>query len=63
MISAVTNGGVISISILSSENVLKGIVYEPVVSGGKMSNTTHVVGNLAGMQISDRVAYSSRYKQ
>ncbi|MBO4904711.1 MAG: VanW family protein [Lachnospiraceae bacterium] len=63
MISAVTNGGVISISILSAENVLKGVVYEPVVSGGKMSNTTHVVGKLAGMQISDRVAYSSRYKQ
>ncbi len=63
MISAATNGGVITISILSAENVLKGIVYEPVVSGGKMSNTTHVVGNLAGMQISDRVAYSSRYKQ
>ncbi len=63
MISAVTNGGVITISILSAENVLKGIVYEPSVSGGKMSNTTHVIGNLAGMQISDRVAYSSRYKQ
>ncbi len=62
-ISAVTNGGVISISILSSEDVLKGIVYDPVVSGGKMSNTTHVVGKLAGLQISDRVAYSSRYKQ
>lgn len=62
-ISAVTNGGVISISILSSEDVLKGIVYEPVVSGSKMSNTTHVVGKLAGLQISDRAAYSSRYKQ
>ena len=63
MISAVTNGGVITISILSSENVLKGVVYEPAVSGSKMSNTTHIVGKLAGMQISDRVAYSSRYKQ
>ena len=63
MISAVTNGGVITISILSSEDVLKGITYEPAVSGGKMSNTTHVIGKLAGVQISDRVAYSSRYKQ
>lgn len=62
-ISAVTNGGVITISILSSEDVLKGITYEPVVSGGKMSNTTHVVGKFAGLQVSDRVAYSSRYKQ
>ena len=62
-ISAVTNGGVITISILSSEDVLKGITYEPVVSGGKMANTTHVVGKLAGIQVSDRIAYSSRYKQ
>ena len=62
-ISAVTNGGVITISILSSEDVLKGITYEPVVSGGKMSNTTHVVGKFAGLQVSDRIAYSSRYKQ
>ncbi len=62
-ISAVTNGGVISISILSTEDVLKGITFEPAVSGGKMSNTTHIIGKLAGVQISDRVAYSSRYKQ
>ena len=62
-ISAVTNGGVITISILSSEDVLKGITYEPVVSGGKMANTTHVVGKFAGLQVSDRIAYSSRYKQ
>ena len=62
-ISAVTNGGVITISIVSTEDILKGIVYEPAVAGGKMSNTTHVVGKFGGMQVSDRVAYSSRYKQ
>ncbi len=62
-ISAVTNGGVITISIVSTEDILKGIVYEPSVAGGKMSNTTHVIGTFAGMQVSDRVAYSSRYKQ
>lgn len=62
-ISAVTNGGVISVSIYSSENVLKGIVYEPAVAGGKMSNTTHIIGKIAGLQVSDRIAYSSRYKQ
>ncbi len=63
MISAVTNGGVISIAIYSSEDVLGGIIYEPAVAGGKMSNTTHVIGKLAGVQVSDRIAYSSRYRQ
>ena len=62
-ISAVTNGGVISISIYSNHDATKGIVYEPVVVGGNMSNTTHLIGKLAGIQVSDRVCYSSRYKQ
>lgn len=62
-ISAVTNGGVISISVYSSHNATGGVVYEPVVVGGKMSNTTHIVGKLAGVQVSDRIAYSSRYRQ
>lgn len=62
-ISAVTNGGVISISIYSSHNATGGVTYEPVVVGGKMSNTTHIVGKLAGVQVSDRIAYSSRYRQ
>ena len=62
-IMAATNGGVISISVYSNHNATGGVVYEPVVVGGKMSNTTHVIGKLAGVQVSDRVAYSSRYKQ
>ena len=62
-ISAVTNGGVISISIYSSHNATGGVAYEPVVVGGNMSNTTHIVGKLAGVQVSDRIAYSSRYKK
>ncbi|MCR5687305.1 MAG: VanW family protein [Lachnospiraceae bacterium] len=62
-ISAVTNGGVISISVYSDPAATGGVVYEPVVSGGKMANTTHVIGKLAGLTVSDRIAYSSRYKQ
>ena len=62
-ISAVTNGGVISISVYSSHNATGGVVYEPVVVGSKMTNTTHIIGKLAGVQVSDQVAYSSRYKQ
>lgn len=62
-ISAVTNGGVISISVYSNHEATKGIVYEPVVVGGKLSNTTHLIGKLAGIQVSDRICYSSRYKQ
>ena len=62
-ISAVTNGGVISISVYSSHEATGGVVYETAVVGNKMSNTTHVVGKLAGIQVSDRIAYSSRYKQ
>ena len=62
-ISAVTNGGVISISIYSNHEATGGVVYEPVVVGGKMSNTTHIVGKLAGVQVSDRIAYSSKYRQ
>ncbi len=62
-ILAATNGGVLSISVYSNHNATGGVVYEPVVVGGKMSNTTHVVGKLAGIQVSDRIAYSSRYKQ
>ncbi len=62
-ISAVTNGGVITISIYSSHEATGGVVYEPVVVGGRMSNTTHIVGKLAGVQVSDRAVYSSRYKQ
>ena len=62
-ISAVTNGGVISISVYSNHDATKGIVYEPVVTGGRLSNTTHLIGKLAGVQVSDRICYSSRYKQ
>ena len=62
-ISAVTNGGVITISVYSNHDATKGIVYEPVVVGGNMSNTTHLIGKLAGLQVSDRICYSSRYRQ
>ncbi len=62
-ILAAADGGVITISIYSNHNATGGVVYEPVVVGGKMSNTTHVIGKMAGIQVSDRVAYSSRYKQ
>ena len=62
-IMAVTDGGVITISVYSNHDATKGIVYEPVVSGGNMSNTTHLIGKLAGIQVSDRICYSSRYKQ
>ena len=62
-IMAVCNGGVISISVYSNHNATGGVVYEPVVTGGRMANTTHVIGKMAGIQVSDRVAYNSRYKQ
>ncbi len=62
-ILANADGGVITISVYSNHNATGGIAYEPAVYGGKMSNTTHVVGKLAGVTVSDRIAYSSRYKQ
>ncbi len=62
-ISAVTNGGVITISVYSNHDATGGVAYEPVVVGGKMSNATHLIGKYAGIQVSDRVVYSSRYKQ
>ena len=62
-ISAVTEGGVITISVYSDHDATEGVVYEPVVKGRKTSNTTHVIGRLDGKTVSDRVAYSSRYSR
>ena len=62
-ISADANGGVLTISIYSNHNALGGITYEPKVVGGSMSNTTHLIGTYGGMEVSNRVCYSSRYKQ
>lgn len=62
-ISAVTDGGVITISIYSNHAALGGITYEPKVVGGGMSNTTYLIGTFAGMEVSNRVCYSSKYKQ
>lgn len=62
-ICAETNGGVITISIYSNHNALGGITYEPKVVGSKMANTTYLVGTFGGMEVSNRVCYSSRYKQ
>ena len=60
---AETNGGVITVSVYSDHDVTDGVVYEPVVRGKKMSNTTHIIGKLDGVTVSDRVAYSSRYSR
>ncbi|MCR5673487.1 MAG: VanW family protein [Lachnospiraceae bacterium] len=62
-ICAETNGGVITISIYSDHDATDGVIYEPVVKGKKMSNTTHVIGKLDGETVSDRIAYSSRYSR
>ena len=62
-ISAETNGGVITISIYSNHNALGGITYEPKVVGGSLSNTTYLIGTFGGMEVSNRVCYSSKYKQ
>ena len=62
-ISADANGGVLTVSIYSNHNALGGITYEPKVVGGSMSNTTYLVGTFGGMEVSNRVCYSSRYKQ
>lgn len=62
-IMAETNGGVITVSVYSDHDVTDGVVYEPVVRGKKMSNTTHIIGKLDGVTVSDRVAYSSRYSR
>lgn len=61
-ISAITDGGVIRISIYSN-HALGAFTYEPNVVGGNLSNTTYLVGSLGGVQMSNQVCYSSRYKQ
>lgn len=62
-ISAQTNGGVLTVSIYSNANALMGIVYEPKVIGGSMSNKTYLIGTLNGVEVSNRYCYSSRYKK
>ena len=62
-ISAVTDGGVLTVSIYGNSMALGGVTYEPKVVGGNMSNTTYLVGTLGGTEVSKRVCYSSRYKQ
>lgn len=60
-IAATTAGGVLNVSLYSDARALGGIVYEPVVIGSHNSSTTYVVGKLNGIEVSRRVAYSSRY--
>lgn len=62
-ISAVTNGGVLTVSIYSNHAALGGAVYEPKVVGGALSNTTYLVGTLNGVEVSNRLCYGSRYSQ
>lgn len=62
-ISAKTDGGVITVSIYSNAAALGGVVYEPVVEGGKLSNKTYLIGKLNGVDISKRYCYSSKYSQ
>ena len=62
-ISAVTDGGVLTVSIYSNANALGGVVYEPKVVGGSLSNKTYLVGTLNGVEVSNRYCYSSSYTQ
>lgn len=62
-ISTSSAGGVLTVSIYSNHDALAGVVYEPNVVGGSMSNTTYLIGTLNGVQISNRRAYSSKYAQ
>lgn len=61
-ISAVTNGGVITISFYSNHDALKGILYQPEVVGAKGNNKTFISGYLNGVKVSSVYAYSSKYK-
>lgn len=61
-ISAITDGGVIKVSIYSN-HALGVFAYEPNVVGSNLSNTTYLVGTLGGVQMSNQVCYSSRYTQ
>ena len=62
-ISAVTDGGVLTVSIYSNHDALMGVTFEPKVVGDKMSNTTYLVGTLNGVEVSNVKCYSSKYKQ
>lgn len=62
-ISTESSGGVLKVAIYSNHAALAGVTYEPNVVGGKMSNTTYVVGTLNGVVVSNRVAYSSKYSK
>lgn len=62
-ISAVTNGGVLTVSIYSNHAALGGITYEPKVVGGSLSNTTYLSGKLNGVEVSSRLCYGSKYSQ
>ena len=61
-ISAITDGGVIRISIYSN-HTLGVFAYEPNVVGSNLSNTTYLVGTLGGVQMSNQVCYKSKYTQ
>ena len=62
-ISTNSDKGVLTISIYSNHNALNGMIFEPKVVGGKLSNTTYLVGSFNGATISDVYCYRSSYKE
>lgn len=62
-IATSSDGGHLVIALYSDARALGGIVYEPVVVGSRNSSNTYVVGKLNGVQISNRLAYSSKYRK
>lgn len=58
-----SDNGVLTISLYSNHDALGGITYTPNVVGSKLSNTTYLVGTFNGVELSNRKAYSSKYKQ
>lgn len=62
-ISTNSDNGVLTVSIYSNHNALNGMVFEPKVVGGKLSNTTYLVGSFNGVPISEVYCYKSSYKQ
>lgn len=55
--------GVLTVSIYSNHNALNGMTFEPKVVGGKLSNTTYLVGSFNGAPISEVYCYKSSYKE
>lgn len=62
-ISTESDNGILTVSIYSNHDALAGITYSTNVVGGKLANTTYVVGTLNGVEVSNRKAYSSKYSQ